>query len=190
MVTIVRLRQLLPVASLGLLAALLAHTASYGSDHVVGGSHHVALELLALAGVGAFAMAAAGIAWLGAGRYADGSVLAAAIRPLVPSLSGLLASATVWFVLIESIEPEHATQAPILVVGLCLFAASALLAFAAKWFVAAIAVIVTLAGITLAFAPRVASYRRRFEHVSSARRTDFVYRRFARPPPGLTLLPI
>ncbi|MGB6985659.1 MAG: hypothetical protein WBD74_06760 [Candidatus Aquilonibacter sp.] len=182
-----RLRQLLPVASLGLLAALLAHTASYGSDHVVGGSHHVALELLALAGAGSFGMVVAGLAWLGAGRHADGSVLAAAVRPLLPSLASLLASATLWFALIESIEPEHVTQAPIPLIGLCLFAASALIALAAKWFVAAVAAMVALAIITLAFAPRAASYRRRFEHVSSARRTDFVYRRFARPPPGVML---
>ncbi len=181
---------MLPVASLGLLAALLAHTASYGSDHVVGGSHHVALELLALAGAGAFAVVVAGLAWLGAGRHADGSILAAAVRPLVPSLGGLLASATLWFALIESIEPEHVTQAPMLVIGLCLFAACALIAFAAKWFVAAVAAIVALTIISLAFAPRAASYRRCFEHFSSARRIDFVYRRFARPPPALTLLPI
>ena len=188
MVTIVRLQQLLPVASLGLLAALLAHMASYGSDHVAGGTHHTALELLALGGAGGFVLLVAALAALGASRHADGSILAAALRPFVPSFGGLFASATLWFALIESIEPEHAYEAPVLVVGLCLFAASALITFAAKWFVAAVAAI-AVAAVHLTFERRPVTYRRRFDHVSSAHRIDFVYRRFARPPPGL-MLPI
>jgi hypothetical protein len=187
MVTIVRLRQLLPAASLGLLAALLAHTASYGDSHVIGGAHHVALELLALAGAGGFVMLVAALAWLGAGRHADGSVLAAALRPLVPGPGSLLVSTTFWFVAIESVEPEHAVHAPILLIACCLIAAAASVSFAAKWFVHAVATI-ALAIAHPTFARRPATYSRRFEQHSSARRTDFVYRRFARPPPMLGLL--
>jgi hypothetical protein len=183
MVTNVRLRQLLPAASLGLLAALLAHTACYGNAHVAGGAHHVALELLALAGGGGFVALITALAWLGAGRHADGSVLAAALRPLVPSPPSLLVSATFWFAAIERIEPEHVTRAPILVIALCLTIAAAIIALATTWFVRVIAA-VAIAIATLTFARRLVSYRRRFEHVSSARRTDFVYRRFARPPPN------
>lgn len=179
---------MLPAASLGLLAALLAHAASYGSAHVVGGAHHVALELLALAGGGGFAAVVSALAWLGAGRQADGSVLAAALRPLVPSLASLLVSATFWFAAIESLEPEHATRAPILLIALCLVLAATIIALAAKWFVCAVAAI-ALAISHLTFARRLVTYSRRFKQRSSARRTDFVYRRFARPPPGLMLLP-
>ncbi len=186
MVTNVRLRQLLPAASLGLLAALLAHTASYGNTHVAGGAHHVALELLALAGGGGFVAVITVLAWLGAGRQANGSVLAAALRPLIPGLGSLLVSATLWFAAIESIEPEHATRAPLLVIALCLGLAAAVIALAAKWFVHAIATI-AIAIATLTFARRPVTFRRRFEHVSSARRAAFVYRRFARPPPGVML---
>jgi hypothetical protein len=187
MVTIVRPRQLLPVASLGLLAALLAHTASYGGDHVVGGSHHMALELLALAGAGGFVAVCAALAWLGAGRQTDGSVLAAALRPLVPSFTSLLLGATAWFATIESMEPEHLVRAPIVVIALSLIAAAALISLAAKWFVHAIAAIAIAIAATT-FARRLVTYSRRFERCSSARRTDFVYRRFARPPPTLGLL--
>jgi hypothetical protein len=189
MVTIVRLRQLLPAASLGLLAALLAHTASYGNDHLAGGSHHVALELLALGGVGGFAVVAASLAWLGAARFATGSVLAAGLRPLVPSIGSLLVSSTFWFATVECIEPEHATHAPIAVIALCLGLAALLIALAAQWFVQAIAAIVIAIAHTT-FARRLVTYSRRFERVSSAHRIDFVYRRFARPPPGVMLLPI
>jgi hypothetical protein len=188
MVTVVRLRQLLPAASLGLLAALLAHTASYGNAHVVGGAHHMVLELLALAGGGGFAVVVASLAWLGAGRQADGSVLAAALRPLVPSLAGLLVSATLWFAAIEGLEPEHATRAPILLIALCLALAAIVLVAAARTFVRAIAAI-AIAIVHLAFERRPVTYSRRFEQRSSARRTDVVYRRFARPPPGV-MLPI
>jgi hypothetical protein len=184
MVTIVRLRQLLPLASLGLLAALLAHTASYGNDHVVGGSHHMALDLLALAGAGGFVMVCAALAWLGAGRQSDGSVLAAALRPLVPSFGGLVLSAASWFAAIESMEPEHLMHAPILVIALALIAAAGLISFAAGWFVRAIATIAIAIALGTSFARRPVTYRRRFEHRSSARRTHFVYRRFARPPPN------
>ncbi|HEX8806183.1 MAG TPA: hypothetical protein VF741_04500 [Candidatus Aquilonibacter sp.] len=184
-----RLRQLLPVASLGLLAALLAHTASYGGSHVVGGSHHAALELLALAGVGGFIAVCAALAWLGAGRQSEGSVLAAAMRPLVPSFGSLLIGATSWFVAIESMEPAHLVHVPLLVIALALIAAAAMISFAATWFVRAIAAI-AIAIASTTFARRLTTYSRRFEQRSSARRTDFVYRRFARPPPALTLLPI
>jgi hypothetical protein len=189
MVTIVRPRQLLPAASLGLLAALLAHTASYGGDHVAGGTHHVALDLLALGGAGGFAVAVAALAWLGSARFANGSVLAAGLRPLVPSIGSLLISSTIWFATIERLEPEHATQAPIAVIAFCLGLAAMVIALAAKWFVRAIAAVV-IAIANLTFARRLVTYSRRFERISSARPIDFVYRRFARPPPSVMLLPV
>jgi hypothetical protein len=186
MVTIVRLRQLLPVASLGLLAALLAHTASYGNDHVIGGSHHAALELLALAGGGGFVIVCAALAWLSAGRQTDGSVLAAALRPLVPSFGSLLVAGTLWFVAIESIEPEHLVEAPIVLIALCLIAAAGMISLAASWFVRVIAAI-AIAITATTFARRLVTYSHRAPQRSSARGSDFVYRRFARPPPGVML---
>ncbi len=189
MVTNVRPRQLPGLAILGLLASLIAHTASYGGNHELGGAYHSTLELLALVGAGAFAASLVAFAWLGARRHADGSILAAALRPLIPSGAPLAVSASLWFGLIESLEPEHLWHASLLAVALCLIAASLLVAFLASAVVRAVAAIV-LAIAREPFVRRPVCYRRRFAHRSSARRAVFVYRRFARPPPGLMLLPV
>ncbi len=189
MVTNVRPRQLPGLAILGLLASLFAHTASYGGNHQLGGAFHSALELLALVGAGGFAASIGALAWLGARRHAEGSILAAALRPLVPSAPALMVSAGLWFVLIESLEPEHPWHASLLVVALCLAVTSLLVASAARALVRAVAAI-AIAIARRPFVRRPVCYRRRFAHRSSARRAVFVYRRFARPPPGLMLLPV
>jgi hypothetical protein len=189
MVTIVRLRQLPGVAILGLVASLLAHVASYGGNHEAGGAYHTTLELLALGGAGAFLASVAALAWLGIRRHADGSILAAALRPLVPPTAALAISASLWFAAIESLEPEHLWHASILVIALCLVVASLLVALMARALVRAVAAVV-FAIARDPFLRRPTCYRRRFAHRSSARRTEFVYRRFARPPPGLMLLPV
>jgi hypothetical protein len=189
MVTIVRLRQLPGVAILGLVASLLAHLASYGGNHEAGGAYHRTLELLALGGVGVFVASVAALAWLGTRRQADGSILAAALRPLVPPAAALAFSASLWFAAIESLEPQHLWHASILVVALCLIVASLLVTLVARAIVRAIAAVV-FAIAREPFLRRPCCYRRRFVHRSSARRAAFVYRRFARPPPGLMLLPV
>ncbi|HTV92367.1 MAG TPA: hypothetical protein VMG98_06590 [Verrucomicrobiae bacterium] len=184
-----RLRQFPAVAILGLLASLAAHAASYGGDHVAGGAYHGALVLLALVGVGGFVVSVAALAWLGVRRHADGSILAAALRPLVPPVAALAASASLWFGAIESLESPHIWHASLLVIGLFLIAASVLINLASRALVRAIAAIV-VAIARPSFARRPVCYRRRFAHRSSARRTYFVYRRFARPPPSSMLLPV
>ena len=186
MVTIVRLRQFPAIAILGLLASLVAHTASYGNNHEAGGTYHSALILLALGGAGALAVGVAALAWFGVRRHADGSILACALRPLVPPVAALAVSASLWFAAIESLEPDHAWHASFILVAFFLIAASLLINMASRALVRAIAEIV-VAIARAPFARRPVCYRRRFTHRSSARRTDFVYRRFARPPPGLML---
>jgi hypothetical protein len=186
MVTIVRLRQFPGVALLGLLVALLAHTMSYGGDHVAGGAYHTTLELLALAGVGGLVVLVCAFAWLGARHLADGSVLVGRLRPLVPPLWAMAGSGAAWFFTIESLEPEHPWHAPLLLIALSLVAAAALVTLAARVLMHAIAEIV-FAIAARSFARRPVHYRRRFAHRSSARRAAFVYRRFARPPPGVML---
>ncbi len=189
MVTIVRLRQFPGVALLGLLASLAAHAASYGSNHEAGGAYHTTLELLALAGVGAFVASLAALAWLGIRRRSDGSVLAASLRPLIPPVAALSVSASLWFAAIESLEPDHLWHASLIVVAVFLIVASVLINLASRALVRAIATI-AIAIARVPFARRPVCYRRRFASCSSARRTLFVYRRFARPPPSLMLLPI
>ena len=190
MVTIVRLRQFPAIAILGLLASLVAHTASYGNDHVAGGAYHGALVLLAFAGVGALVASVTALAWFGVRRRADGSILATALRPLVPPVPALAAAAGLWYAVIESLEPGHAWHASLILVAFFLIAASVLITMAARALVRAIAEIV-VAIVRVPFARRPVGYRRRFTHRSSARRVYFIYRRFARPPPGLMLpLPV
>ncbi len=189
MVTIVRLRQFPAVAILGLLASLLAHAAIYGGDHVAGGAYHSSLMVLALVGVGGFVVAIAVLAWFGARRRADGSILASALRPFVPPVAALVASSSVWFATIESLESEHSWNASLVTVALFLIAAGLLINMASRALVRAIAEI-AVAIVRTPFARRPACYRRRFTHRSSARRVYFIYRRFARPPPGSMLVPV
>jgi hypothetical protein len=186
MVTIVRPRQLPGVALLGLLVALLAHTASYGGDHIAGGAYHTTLELLALAGAGGFAVLAGAFAWIGARRHADGSVLAARLSPLAPSAWSMAVSGAFWFFTIEHLEPEHPWHAPLPLIALCLAVAAALVAVASRALVRAIAG-VAFAIALRPFARRPVHYRRCFTRRSSARRAAFVYRRFVRPPPAVML---
>ena len=177
------------VALLGLLAALLAHAGSYGDDHVAGGAYHRLFELLGIGGAGGFALAVVAIASLGARRHVDGSVLAAAMRPLTPTFLPLMASATSWFIAIESVEPEHHFHAALVLVAICLAAASLLIVALTQWFLQAVAAIVFAIAPT-PFDRRPVTYRRRFAHRSSARRISIVYRRFGRAPPRLTLIPV
>ncbi len=175
-------------ALLGLLVALLAHSASYGNDHVAGGAYHTMLELLALLGVGAFVLLAAALAWSGAQRHADGSVLAAGLRPLVPHPWLMAATGALWFATIEGLEPGHVWHAPLLLIAICLALAAALIAFLARALVDALAQI-AFAIAARPFARRPLHKRRRFSPRSSARRVAFAYRRCVRPPPALMLLP-
>jgi hypothetical protein len=183
----VRLRQLPPVTLLGLLAALLAHTAGFGNDHAAGGPYHGILSLLALLGVGGVAVCAVAWAWAGA-RQADGSVLAARLAPLSPRTPLLALSATLWYVGIERCEGPHVVHPAPLLVAVMLLAAAWLVATATRAFVRAIARIV-LAFATHAFAQRAISARRVFTRPSSARRTAFINRRLARPPPAVMHVP-
>jgi hypothetical protein len=181
MVTIVMLRQLPGLASLGLLSALLAHTASYGSGHEAGGFYHAALLLTALAATGSFALATALLAALGAHRQGDGSILAAALRPALPGAGGLIVAASAWFTLIEKLEPHHAMVSPLLIAA-ALIVAAATVAAVARRAVQALA--------SIAFSVIAGAHRERAAYVPyvfapapSARAVAFAYRRFARPPP-------
>lgn len=166
---------------LGLLASLIAHSALYRGDHAMGGAYHGALVELAVAGVIGFVAVLGALAWSGARAIADGSVLAARLRPLVPH-PGVLALATaLWFGLGERIEPHHAD------VGLVpTLIAVALAAFAvltvARWCVRLLAASAIAFGRSR-FARRTPRWVRRAASAPIARRTPPLRRRFARPPP-------
>jgi hypothetical protein len=181
METVVNLRQLPGLASLGLLAALMAHAVSYGGQHEAGGVYHTALLLTAMAGAGSFAMAVALLAAFGLRRQADGSCLAAALRPMLPGVLPLIVAASGWFALIETVEPHHAAVSVLMVAAALVLAAVCVLA-ASQRLIDALARIV-FDFIAAAHRKRAAFAQYFFAPRPSARAVAFAYRRFARPPP-------
>lgn len=167
--------------ALGLLASLLAHTLAYGGSHAQAGSYHellLALNAVALLG-GVLAVGA--LAWAGAGRTRDGSILAARLRTTLPSWPALAAIAGGWLALAEHLEPRHHTISPLL-----LLAAVAL----AAWFLLALAraTISLLATAAIAarrgrFTPRPLAWRIRIRPTPGVSHALRAARRYARPPP-------
>jgi hypothetical protein len=180
--TAVTMRRFPGAILLGLLASLAAHAAAFGDGHVAGGSFHDALVAGALAGLAGLLVAFGTWAWIGAGRQAEGSVLAARLESRLPGPLALAASAGVWLTLVESVEagPRHAEPLPVLILSV---AAAAALVYAL-----AVGIVRLLAGIAVAirrtpFVPRAPLRARRahaFVFATTARRAG---RRFVRPPP-------
>ena len=166
---------------LGLLASLVAHAAAFGDGHAVGGAFHESLATAALAaGVGLFVGFGA-LAWIGAGRHAEGSVLASRLEARLPRPVGLTAASTVWLSVGEMLEGPH-LGAPALTLALSVAAAAALV------YVLAVGIVRLLAGIAIAirattFAPRVPFRTRRAYVLIVAAPSGHAGRRFARPPP-------
>lgn len=174
------LRQLPGLASLGLLSALLAHEAAYGGSHAAGGAYHAALLLTVIAGSGVFGLLAV-LAAVAGRRTADGSLLAAVLRPAAPRPLALLVASGAWFASIEAVEPKH-TELSIAIVAAALLAASLLV-----WALAQ-RIIDVIAGAVIAILRERHRPRLPFVHyigapAPSARAVAFAYRRFARPPP-------
>lgn len=181
MLTSVKSRELPGALALGLLASLAAHGASFGSQHQVGGAYHglLALAATAVAVAGLFVVGA--LAWGGAGRTADGSILGARISSLLPRTFPVLCFAAAWFGLVEWTEGAHPGGSA-LAIGLSLAAAS--------WLVCAIA----RAALRCIAHAVVAIRRLRFASprattIVDASKRLYLYetpdrsRRFARPPP-------
>ena len=175
------LREIPGALALGLLASLVAHTALYGGDHVVGGAYHSLLFELATAGAGAFVALLAALAWTGSRLAAQGSVLSARMGSRLPGLGPLIASTGLWFSLIERAESDH-WAAGILVTVVCLVAAAWSLLMLARGAAR------LLAGAVIAIfrapsAARTPAWLRAEPPRPLARRSPPLRRRFARPPP-------
>ena len=166
---------------LGLLASLVAHAAIFGGEHAMGGAYNGLLVQLALASSLGMGVAFAAVAWGGAGRIADGSVLAARIGERLPALPTLLGATCFWFILAERIEPEHAA-ASLLLTLLCLVVSAVLLGVAAR-FTLRLLVRVTFAVSRPRFSGRVPAWVRRTQQRAITLRSPLLRRRFARPPP-------
>jgi hypothetical protein len=176
-----RALQLPGTLALGLIAALLAHAAAYGGSHAMGGAYHGVLLDLSEIAVALSIVIASAMAWSGARKVANGSVLAARLRDCLPGWIPIAGSASGWFVLAEHLEPHHA-EAPLLLLGVLLACAS--------WFVLVLArgLLAVLAGAAVAVRKRYAVRLALLcvQRVSESPLPYIVLRskyRYARPPP-------
>jgi hypothetical protein len=166
---------------LGLPVALLAHVATYGNEHLIGGSAHallieVGFVLATLAGVVSIAACL-----LSSASAESGSVLAARLSTYLPGWFPLALCALGWFLGIERCESAVFAVAPLTLLWLTGFAF-----LAARGARAAARAIATLA--VAWFAParsaRAGIHNLRFAYVAPpVASRGHVRRRFARPPP-------
>lgn len=167
--------------ALGLVASLAAHVILYGEQHVVGGAYHALLiQVSAAAALGFVAMIGA-LAWTQSASLSDGSILAARLRERLPGMGSVVASAVVWYVGIEAIEPHHAGAHGVALLAI-LAATSYIvlrLAHAVTDAVASAAMVI----LRTAFLPRSPMWRRRPRRRLISRQSSLARRRFARPPP-------
>ncbi len=166
---------------LGLPAAVLAHVAVFGNEHVIGGTQHGSL-LTATFVAAAAALAALAFAALRCARsVATGSVLSACLRPTLPSAAGLFAASALWFAGIESFEAPHAI--PGLLAASVLAAVSLAIVAASHWFVRALAAVaLTLFAPPSARRTPLALLRRAARTVRLRPAGERCYL-FSRPPP-------
>lgn len=166
---------------LGLPVALLAHVATYGNEHLIGGSVHAlvmeaGLVLAALAGI-----VAIGTCLLSSRSAESGSVLAARLSAYLPGWLPLAVCALGWFLGIERCESASFAFAPLTLLWLAVFAvltargagaaARAIATLAVAWFAPARSARPGIRNLRFAYAaPPIVS-------------RGYVRRRFARPPP-------
>lgn len=166
---------------LGLLAALVAHTAIFGGDHAMGGAYHALLLQIALGGGLSLLVFFAALAWGEPGGAADGSIVAARLRERLPRAAAVLAAAAAWYAAAEGIEPHHAGPSPVLALLAVAAASWIVLRFSGAAVRALAAAVLAILGVS--FAPRAPSWARRPSPPPFLRRPLCVRRRFARPPP-------
>jgi hypothetical protein len=177
----VTLRTIRVGLGLGLPAALIAHGALFGGQHAVGGAYHGVLVQATSTVALAFVALLWTCAWALSRNFSDGRVLAGRLRERLPSVGSVVASAAVWYLGIEALEPHH-LSAPALAVFLGLAIASCFVLGLARAMADAFAhLAVTLARGS--FSPRVPAWRRIPREPAVARRAHLARRRYARPPP-------
>jgi len=165
---------------LGLPAAVLAHSLSFGSGHTLGGSAHLLVfeATLAAACASMSALLFATI-YFAAGRR-NGSIVATRMAAYLPGAAGIALAAGGWFGLIERAEPGH---------GLSLIVAGAAILLSAFVLRSALASLVRfVAALTVAicppqFANRAAFVRLQPVRVSGTTLCPVVTTRLSRPPP-------
>ncbi|MHB8433977.1 MAG: hypothetical protein ACYC8W_07605 [Candidatus Tyrphobacter sp.] len=180
-----RARELPGAAAFGLIASLLAHAAGYGSGHAMGGSYHELLLVLSALALLGGALAVGALAWAGAGRTQEGSILAARLKTAVPSWPALTVAAASWLMLVEHLEPRHYALSPLLLLAMVALAAWLLLVLAR--FALALLAAAAVAVRRGRFAQRPLAWRIRACPTPTVSRIPRAARRYARPPPSAVL---
>jgi hypothetical protein len=165
----------------GLLAAVVAHCAVYGSSHAMGGSWSQAFGAAALVGAFAIALVWFTFAWLSGSRLRDGSILASQIESALPSPALIAVAAILWFSLAESLERGHA-DAPAIVLALALALAS-LLTWGVARLVSRLIGLVVFRILTRSFEAREPARFAPARRIVPSASVLLARRRFARPPP-------
>ena len=178
-------RQIPAALTLGLAAALAAHSVLFGGEHAMGGAYNGALDQMAVGLLTAFG-AFAGLLVAGNARFvSDGTVLAARAGSMVSGFLPVALATAGWFALGECIEPGHA-GAPLLAT-LCALGLAA-------WLVLTLArgALKLLAGVVFAISrslhvphPGLVEGRLRIPAALRPARRDSAWwrARFLRPPP-------
>ena len=175
------LRKVPGTLALGLVVSLAAHAALYGGEHSVGGAYHALLLQAATGGLIGLVFLLGSLAWSGAKHASDGTILATRLGERLPSLGGLAASGSLWYLLTELAEPHH-TGVATPAVAVALAVAAALVALLTRTAVRAVAVVI-FAVARPGFSTRTPSWTRRPGAAPLVRRPGYARRRFARPPP-------
>lgn len=166
---------------LGLPVALLAHLATYGNEHLIGGSAHgllieVGYLLAALAGIGLLAASL-----LSSRSAGSGSMMAARLAAYLPGGLSLGLCALAWFLGIERCESPAFGIDPLTLVWIAAFA---FVAYRGARAAARAVASLVVAWSAPARAARDGIGSRRFAYAAPAVASrGHVRRRFARPPP-------
>ncbi|MGZ3509522.1 MAG: hypothetical protein ACXWNJ_14080 [Vulcanimicrobiaceae bacterium] len=176
-----RTTRLIGASLLGLPAAVLAHAATFGQEHVLAGAHHEQIVEIASMSGALLALALALASLLGARRVQSGSILSAGLARYLPAAPALTCGTLLWFSFIEHLEGRSLNVSGILAA----VAAAIMVAMLAKAFTR------MLAAVTLAcFAQLVRERRPRtifiaFDLPLTATLSLAYTRRLGRAPPRL-----
>jgi hypothetical protein len=177
----VTLRKVPGALALGLLASLAAHAALFGGTHLMGGAYAGLLVETASAGCFGFVLCFAALAWSGSRLTAEGTILATRLRERLPGAPAVFTSASLWYIVAEAVEPHHAAVAPAVVIITLAIAAWLTLRLARAVLSVLARAAIEIQRVT--FTPRAPSWKRRLRLRPLHRRSLWVRRRFARPPP-------
>ncbi len=120
----------------------------------------------------------------GVGR-ADGSIVSARLTQRLPAPTLLFATTALWFSICELLEPHHAVASPLAIVVALALAALLMRLFATALLAALTRIVIAI--VRQSFSSRTPRWAPQPRQRPLARRLLCSRRRFARPPPAVSL---